>query len=288
MCLQIYIKTANKFELAYVPDAKAFTDAPGDMMTLMKQRRRWMNGAFFGTKKVIGNFVNMISCNRTTHNKCKKIMMVFFMFYLASLYTFQFFIVGAMFASIYAFFDTVFNTIVDGNWALEDAYKSGLFSLLFAYIYIFLLVMVILLSLAMPLEKAKSWFYIVTTTFGMLTMFSIVGICVYLEKSGLYPPEKKYNPSTDDFDIVPDTYFFSYLVLAGIIMLSIYVVPMVMRPIDFLSNFTGYIVGLITYMLLIPMYINVFSIYAFSNLHDISWGNRPTTEGTGTEAHAQN
>ena len=32
------------------------------------------------------------------------------------------------------------------------------------------------------------------------------------------------------------------------------------------------------------MFINVFSIYAFSNLHDVSWGNRPTSSGTGTEA----
>lgn len=62
MCLEIYIKVGCKFELAYVPDAKAFTDAPSDTMVLMKQRRRWMNGAFFGTKKVISNFINMISC----------------------------------------------------------------------------------------------------------------------------------------------------------------------------------------------------------------------------------
>ena len=83
-------------------------------------------------------------------------------------------------------------------------------------------------------------------------------------------------------------YNFSILVLAGVIMLSIYVVPMILRPIDFLSNLAGYIIGLITYLLLIPMYINVFSVYAFSNLHDVSWGNRPTTTGTGTEAFSAN
>lgn len=67
-------------------------------------------------------------------------------------------------------------------------------------------------------------------------------------------------------------------------MLSVYLIPFVMRPIDFLSNIGGYTVGLIAYILLVPMYINVFSIYAFSNLHDVSWGNRPSTTGTGTEA----
>ncbi len=71
-------------------------------------------------------------------------------------------------------------------------------------------------------------------------------------------------------------------------MLSIYAIPMLFRPLDFLSNMGGYIIGLFAYILLIPMFVNVFSIYAFSNLHDVSWGNRPTTTGTGTEAFSAN
>ena len=89
-------------------DAKAFTDAPPTMNALMKQRRRWQNGALFGTAKVISNFVNMVSCTRTTHHWCRQLMMFLFMTYTTILYFFQFFIVGAMFASIYVFFTEVF------------------------------------------------------------------------------------------------------------------------------------------------------------------------------------
>jgi len=71
-------------------------------------------------------------------------------------------------------------------------------------------------------------------------------------------------------------------------MLSIYAVPFIMRPIDFLSNMGGYTVGLVSYILLIPMFVNVFSIYSMSNLHDVSWGNRPSTTGTGSEAFSSN
>ena len=71
-------------------------------------------------------------------------------------------------------------------------------------------------------------------------------------------------------------------------MLSIYVVPIIMRPVDFLSNMGGYLVGLVSYIVLIPMFVNVFSIYSFSNLHDVSWGNRPSTTGVGTEAFSAN
>ena len=122
MCLEIYTKINCGFKLAYVPDAKAFTDAPPDLMTLMKQRRRWMNGAFFGTKKVIGNVVNMISCTRTKHGGCRKCMMCSFMFYMVLTYTLQFFIIGALFAAIYAFFDQVFASVFDSTWALKQLY----------------------------------------------------------------------------------------------------------------------------------------------------------------------
>ena len=105
MCLQIYIKKTDAFKLAYVPDAKAFTDAPQSMMVLMKQRRRWMNGAMFGTNKVLGNFIQMVSCRRTKHGFIRKVGIMVFLIYQATLFCLQFFIVGAMFASIYAFFN---------------------------------------------------------------------------------------------------------------------------------------------------------------------------------------
>jgi len=140
--------------------------------------------------------------------------------------------------------------------------------------------MVLILSLALPLEKAKSWFNMVLVAFGVLTIASIIGICFYMANSTLFPPEKKYDPDTKHWNPTGETNF-SWLVLAGIIMLGIYLVPIIMRPVDFLSNMGGYLVGLASYIILLPMFINVFSIYAYSNLHDVSWGNRPTTAGTG-------
>lgn len=65
MCLQIYIKKHCKYFLAFVPDAKAFTDAPKALDILIKQRRRWMNGSYFGTLKVISNFLRIVNCCRT-------------------------------------------------------------------------------------------------------------------------------------------------------------------------------------------------------------------------------
>jgi len=72
--------------------------------------------------------------------------------------------------------------------------------MLFAYLYIFLIVMVLILSLALPLEKAKAWFSIVVTVFGLLTATSIGGVIFYLQASSFYPPEKKFDVDTNSWD----------------------------------------------------------------------------------------
>ena len=97
--------------------------------------------------------------------------------------------------------------------------------------------------------------------------------------------ELVFNPATDTYEPNGVTHF-SWLVLAGIIMLSVYLIPIIFRPLDFAQNIFKYIVGFVSYFLMMPMFLNVFTIYAMCNLHDVSWGNRPTS--TGTEAFSQN
>ena len=85
----------------------------------------------------------------------------------------------------------------------------------------------------------------------------IFGMAFYLSVTGFEPEEMKFNKETWTWEPEGVTHF-SWLVVAGVTMLGIYVVPIVMRPLDFLENFRGYVIGLISYLLLIPMYSNVF------------------------------
>ena len=50
---------------------------------------------------------------------------------------------------------------------------------------------------------------------------------------------------------------------------------------------SGYITGMLIYIFMLPTFINIMQIYSMSNLHDVSWGNRPT-EKTGTNLVAAN
>ena len=76
---------------------------------------------------------------------------------------------------------------------------------------------------------------------------------------------------------------FLYQSVAGIIVLSMVLTPMVMRPLDFVKNFNNYMWGLVAYMLLMPFFNTVLQVYAYTNLHDVSWGNRPA-QGGGAQA----
>lgn len=119
MCLQIYIKKNNKYHLAYLPDAKAFTDAPPSLAVLIKQRRRWMNGAMFGTVKVISNAVDILSCRRTKHSWYRQALMVVFLMYYTTTFLFQFFTVGSMYASITIFLKQTFAAVIAHSGASE-------------------------------------------------------------------------------------------------------------------------------------------------------------------------
>jgi chitin synthase len=70
MCLQIYIKEDCGYFLTYIPDAIAVTDAPADIITLIKQRRRWMNGALFAAWRVLFNNLRMTGLAGRSQHPC--------------------------------------------------------------------------------------------------------------------------------------------------------------------------------------------------------------------------
>jgi len=112
MCLQIYIKEENQYYLTYIPDAKAYTDAPPDYMTLIKQRRRWMNGALFAAWKVITNWSYFLNLRgNTEHPFYRTFLMFVFLIYYFFNNIFSLTIVGSTFVAIEVFFEAFFSEI---------------------------------------------------------------------------------------------------------------------------------------------------------------------------------
>ena len=74
------------------------------MSILIKQRRRWMNGALFAALRVIKNSHNMVGFSRTTHSLGQKIMMISFMLYFYVQQLMTFFMVATYYVTIKFFF----------------------------------------------------------------------------------------------------------------------------------------------------------------------------------------
>lgn len=94
-------------------------------------------------------------------------------------------------------------------------------------------------------------------TFGILLLVVLFGIVYYLKDAKI-----------------------SLLLLACFLTFMINLISIVLRL--FCSrNLKAYLIGLFAYLFMIPTYMIIMQIYAMANLHDLSWGNRPTSGAKG-------
>ena len=140
---------------------------------------------------------------------------------------------------------------------MTEFYDSGVPKEVFFSIYMFCLFLSIFIAISLPIDRAMPYFRVVAVIFAIIVLTSIVGICYFLAKSGFYPEEKKYNAKENTWHGTGN-YYFSWLELAGVIMLGVYILPFLLRPIDFFKNAGKYVMGLLAYLFLLPMFTNVF------------------------------
>jgi len=170
---------------------------------------------------------------------------------------------------------------LSSDWKVVVFFTGGEFNTLFSFGYIILIIWAIVVSLAGPLDKAMIYFYIISALFSFLTIASLIGIGATLIKTGINAQELDCIP---DNPLIPDSpctwkkqhrWHKSYLTISGIIMIGVFILPIVMRPMDALFHLKGYLIGMLTYIFMLPTFINIMAIYSMSNLHDVTWGNRP-------------
>ena len=123
--------------------------------------------------------------------------------------------------------------VSNGNEWMTEFYDSGVPKEVFFSIYMFGLFLSIFIAISLPIDRAMPYYRVVAVVFAIIVLTSIVGICYFLAKSGFFPAEKTFNRDTNEW-IPTGEYFFSWLELAGVIMLSVYLLPFLLRPIDFI------------------------------------------------------
>ena len=162
MCLEILIKSGAKWVLSYLPGAISLTDPPPSMGTLMKQRRRWINGANFATLHTVMNFRQI---KNSTHSFLRKFfIMLFYILYVIN-FLFTYIIVGTFYTTFCVFLSIALGTSGDNDiYSVSNIVNNA---------YLMMLFVILIMSLSNNVMDANFTFHLVSLIFGVLMWYII-------------------------------------------------------------------------------------------------------------------
>ena len=129
---------------------------------------------------------------------------------------------------------------VDFQSPTVQSFLHESFPQIFSYFYAILVFFTLLLSISAPIEKAMTYFRVIGVIFSVLVLACFAGVIGYMAATGMHayemhwveaaPGMGRYVRRDDELQRV------SRLTVAGTIMLCVYLLPFLLRPMDFLLN----------------------------------------------------
>ncbi|KAI9327885.1 chitin synthase-domain-containing protein [Obelidium mucronatum] len=265
LCFELVSKRGQAWVLKYVRRAKAETDVPDTVPEFISQRRRWLNGSFFAGVHALVNCHQIVI--RSDHALGKK-----FMFMVQSLYNlvnliFNWFSLGNM----YLIFVFMGNSVVNNERIKVDStldpfqgYGIPIF-MAFKQLYLFAIILVFLSSLGNRPQGSKALY-----TACFLLFAVIMAALLYITGYSIYYTIPR---TTDDWNRMFDS------AVEAPIIINMLVSLVCTYGVYFLSSFLfadpwHMVTSMVQYLLMMPSFINILMVYAFCNIHDVSWGTK--------------
>nr|KIR48602.1 chitin synthase [Cryptococcus bacillisporus CA1280] len=252
LCWELVSKRECKWKLHYVKSAYAITDVPDTVPELVSQRRRWLNGSFFAA---IHSIVHFGYLYRSSHTFTRKFFLHVELVYQTLNMIFAWFALGNYFIAFFV--------LTESLNSLGSAWKYVNTPL--HYIYIALLLWCFLLSLGNRPAGSKIGYTLSMVGFALITVYMLFA-AIYLAVKGIQDVEAQG-------DITASTVFgnkiFRNIVISLLATYGLYILSslIALEPWHMITSF-------LQYLLLAPSYINVLNVYAFCNVHDVSWGTK--------------
>ncbi|TFY62620.1 hypothetical protein EVJ58_g3752 [Rhodofomes roseus] len=257
LCWELVSKRGGSWLLHYVKSAYAVTDVPDQVPELISQRRRWLNGSFFAS---IHGTVKFHYIYRSSHSLLRK-----FWIHVEFIYqTFNLFFSWFALGNFYIFFVILTDSLEDSSLGLSSAIKY--FNIVVNYIYLGLLIMCFLLSLGNRPQGSKWAFTFAMIGFACITIYMTVAAAFLVVKS-IQNLQKETGGLTLN-DLFTNA-IFRDIVISLVSTYGLYVIASIIHfePWHMITSF-------LQYLLLAPSYIAVLNVYAFANVHDVSWGTK--------------
>ncbi|OCF42866.1 chitin synthase [Kwoniella heveanensis CBS 569] len=252
LCWELVSKRQCKWKLHYVKSAYAITDVPDAVPELVAQRRRWLNGSFFAA---IHSIVHFGYLYRSSHTFTRKLFLHVELVYQTLSMIFAWFALGNFYIAFFV--------LTSSLNSLGKAWKYVNTPL--HYLYIALLLWCFLLALGNRPAGSKIGYTSSMVGFALITVYMLFA-AIYLAVRGIQ--DITADGSVDANDIFGNK-IFRNIVLSLIATYGLYIVSslLALEPWHMITSF-------LQYLLLAPSYINVLNVYAFCNVHDVSWGTK--------------
>ncbi|KAL4080486.1 glycosyltransferase family 2 protein, partial [Scleroderma citrinum] len=253
LCWELVSKRGGSWILHYVKSAYAVTDVPDQVPELISQRRRWLNGSFFAA---IHSLVHFHYIYRSSHTFARKFWIHIEMFYQLYNLIFAWFSLGNYYIAFIILSD-----------ALESYVPSlHIPNIILNYFYLGLLIMCFLLALGNRPQGSKWGYTLSFIGFGFVTIYMTFS-AFYLAVKGI--DEVIAEKGSVNFSNLLSNSIFRDIVLSLAATLGLYIAASLIffEPWHMITSF-------VQYLLMAPSYIAVLNVYAFANVHDVSWGTK--------------
>ncbi|KAF8802201.1 glycosyltransferase family 2 protein [Phlegmacium glaucopus] len=256
LCWELVSKRGGAWILHYVKSAYAVTDVPDQVPELISQRRRWLNGSFFAAVHSIVHFHYLY---RSSHGLVRKAWIHVEMVYQVFNLIFSWFAL----ANYYIAFIILSEAMEDPSFNLKGIHVVNI---ILEYFYVGLLVMCFILSLGNRPQGSKWGYTAAMIGFAVITIYMTVAAFILAFKGiqNLVAAKEVLNLNS-----IFSNHIFRNIVLSLLATLGLYVISSLIffEPWHMITSF-------IQYLLMAPSYINVLNVYAFANVHDVSWGTK--------------
>ncbi|WVF72834.1 hypothetical protein IAT40_007652 [Kwoniella sp. CBS 6097] len=262
LCFELVAKAKDRWVLQYVKPSKAETDVPESAAELISQRRRWLNGSFAASVYALIHFFRLY---KSGHGPIRM-----FFFHLQGLYNF-FNLIFSWFAlaNLWLTFSIIIDLVPTGS-------KINLFvtpeithwvNLVLTWIYMAFLMLQFVLALGNRPKGEKGLYILTIGVFAVLSTYLIVCsviLSVVAFKGALSDEGSIGSKLGNLFNETNGVLVAAVMSTIGIYLIASFLYR---DPWHMFSSFPQY-------MLLAPSFTNVLNVYAFCNLHDVSWGTK--------------
>ncbi|KAJ3153886.1 Chitin synthase, class 2 [Geranomyces variabilis] len=269
LCFELVTKRDQAWLLKYVKSAKAETDVPDNVPEFISQRRRWLNGSFFAGVHALQHWYHIF---RSGHSLPRKMLLLLEFLYNAIMTLFNWFGLSFFYLTFFFLANTgnanTGNADVDTNAATLNPFgKTGdkMFEVL-RPIYMAAIVTCFISAMGNRPQGSR-WIYI-----GCMFLFAaIMGIMMFYCGWQVYQSVHTITPDQLHHfgKLISDRPQLRDIVLALASTYGLYLVASIafLEPWHMITSF-------LQYLFLAPSFLNILMIYAFSNLHDVSWGTK--------------